>query len=228
MSNRTETVSDQAEEYIEAIYRLEQKWGAAKTMDIARALNVVPGSVTNTIELLKRKGLVTHRPYRGVKLTDNGKKIAASIIRRHRLAERLLTDILHIDWSEVHDLACKLEHALPPEILKPLEKALGHPKSCPHGNPIPTKCGSLIEEETVALSELEENSLGVIVKITEEKAETLQQLSQLKLTVGKKVKVKQADPDGAITVFVEEKSALLDTETASIIYVKRVNEKVRC
>lgn len=222
MNAEAETVSSQAEEYLEAIYRLEQKGGFARTMELAKSLNVVPGSVTNTIENLKRKGLVIHRPYKGVKLTENGRKIASSVLRRHRLAERLLTDILHLDWSEVHDQACKLEHALSPEILKPLEKALGHPKRCPHGNPIPTNCGGIFEEETVALSELGAKMSGVIVKITEEKTETLQKLARLNLTPGKRVEVEdKIVPSGSLTIRVEGESCTIDHDLASIIYVKK-------
>lgn len=227
--NAEETaVTHQAEEYLEAIYRLEQKGGSARTMELARNLNVVPGSVTNTIENLKRKGLVIHKPYKGVKLTENGRKIASSVLRRHRLAERLLTDILHLDWSEVHDQACKLEHALSPEILKPLEKALGHPKKCPHGNPIPTSCGGIFEEETMALSELGANVSGVIVKITEEKSETLQQLTRLNLTPGKRVQVEnKIVPSGSLTIRVEGESCTIEPDLASIIYVKKNGEEVR-
>jgi len=227
--NAEETVvTHQAEEYLEAIYRLEQKGGFARTMELARNLNVVPGSVTNTIENLKKKGLVTHKPYKGVKLTENGRKIASSVLRRHRLAERLLTDILHLDWSEVHDQACKLEHALSPEILKPLEKALGHPKKCPHGNPIPTSCGGIFEEETMALSELGANVSGVIVKITEEKSETLQQLTRLNLIPGKRVQVEnKIVPSGSLTIRVEGESCTIDPDLASIIYVKKNGEEVR-
>ena len=221
--NAEETLlSNQAEEYLEAIYRLEQKGGFARTMELARNLKVVAGSVTNTIENLKRKGLVTHKPYKGVKLTENGRKIASSVLRRHRLAERLLTDILHLDWSEVHDQACKLEHALSPEILKPLEKALGHPKRCPHGNPIPTNCGGIFEEETMALSELDTKMSGVIVKITEEKTETLKQLTRLKLTPGKRVEVeKKIVPRGPLTIRVGGECCTIDHNLASIIYVKK-------
>jgi len=215
-------LSNQAEEYLEAIYRLEQKGGFARTMELARNLKVVPGSVTNTIENLKRKGLVIHKPYKGVKLTENGRKIASSVLRRHRLAERLLTDILHLDWSEVHDPACKLEHALSPEIIKPLEKALGHPKRCPHGNPIPTNCGGIFEEETMALSELGAKMSGVIVKITEEKTETLQQLTRLNLTLGKRVEVEnKIVPSGSLTIRVEGESCAIDHDLASIIHVKK-------
>ena len=220
--NAEETiVSNQAEEYLEAIYRLERKVGFARTMELTRELGVVPGSVTNTIENLERKGLVIHEPYRGVKLTDNGQKIASNILRKHRLAERLLTDILHLDWSEVHDPACKLEHALSQEIIKPLEKALGHPKRCPHGNPIPTNCGGILEEETIALTELDAKTSGVIVKITEEKTETLKQLTELKLTPGERVQMENIVPRGSVTIRVRNESCTIDHDLAAIIYVKK-------
>jgi DtxR family Mn-dependent transcriptional regulator len=225
VSTKEKVVSNQAEEYLEAIYRLESKVGSARTMDLSRELGVVPGSITNTVENLERKGLVIHEPYKGVKLTENGQKIASSILRRHRLAERLLTDFLHLDWSEVHDPACKLEHALSPEILKPLEKALGHPKRCPHGNPIPTNCGGILEEETVALTELDAKTGGVIVKITDEKAEILKQLTELKLTPGEPVEVEEKTvSDCSLTVRVGNKSCTIDHQLASIIYVKKDEE----
>ena len=221
MNAETETVSNHAEEYLEAIYRLEQKTGFARTMELAKSLNVVPGSITNTIDNLEKKGLVVHKPYKGVKLTENGRRIASSVLRRHRLAERLLTDLLHLDWSEVHDPACRLEHALSPEILKPLEKALGHPKRCPHGNPIPTNCGGVFEEETVALSELDPKMGGVIVKITDENVETLKQLTSLHLTLGKRVNVEnKASPTGCLTIIVEGDCFTIEHNLASSIHVK--------
>jgi len=227
MNTKSPTVSNQAEEYLEAIYHLENKVGAARTMELARELGVVPGSITNTIENLERKGLVIHEPYKGVKLTDAGRKIASNIVRRHRLAERLLTDFLHLDWSEVHDPACKLEHALSPEILKPLEKALGHPKTCPHGNPIPTKCGGILEEGTIALTELDAKTGGIIVKITEEKAETLKQLTRLKLTPGERIKIENVGPNRLLTVRVGNENCTIEHDVASVIYVKKDDAEVK-
>lgn len=221
MKNKEKPVTTQAEEYLEAIFRLETKSGFARTMELARDLEVVPGSITNTIENLEGKGLVTHEPYKGVKLTDQGRKIAVNIIRKHRLAERLLTDLLNLDWSTVHDSACELEHALSPEIIKSLEKKLGHPKTCPHGNPIPTKCGGILEEETVVLTELDSKSSGVIVKITEEKTKTLKKLSKLKLTPGKKIKVENHDHAGSLTIKLGEEKHIIDHELAAIISVKK-------
>jgi DtxR family Mn-dependent transcriptional regulator len=222
------TVSSEAEEYLEAIYRLENKTGFARTMELTRLLNVVPGSVTNTIESLEKRGLVTHRPYRGVKLTEKGRKLALNVLRRHRLAERLLTDILHVDWSEVHEAACKLEHAIPRNIIKPLEKKLGHPKTCPHGNPIPTKCGGLLEEKSESLVNLDSKTSAIIVKIVEEEADLLQHLTALGIKPGVCIKVeKKASPDGSVTIRIGEACHILDSKVASLIYVKRIRGKAR-
>jgi DtxR family Mn-dependent transcriptional regulator len=220
------TVSSKAEEYLETIYRLEKKTGSAKTMELARQLKVVPGSITNTIESLERRGLVTHKPYRGVKLTERGKKLALNVLRRHRLAERLLTDILHLEWSEAHDAACKLEHAITPNIIKPLEKTLGHPKTCPHGSPIPTACGGIFEEESVPLVNLNPKESGIVVKIIEEKVEVLQYLTTLGLTLGDRVKVeKNPFVGGPVSIKVGEVTHTLDHSVASIINVRRTNAK---
>jgi len=129
------------EEYLQTIYRLEKQRGIARTGDIANLLQVALGTVTNTVDRLKKQELIIHRPYRGVTLTLKGRRIALNIIRKHRVSERFLTDIVKMDWSDVHDAACRLEHAMTEDVINPLEEVLGNPKTCPHGNPIPTKNG---------------------------------------------------------------------------------------
>jgi len=226
MEAKESSVSVEAEEYLEAIYRLEEKRGLAKTMELVRLLKVVPGSVTNTIEGLERRGLVLHEPYKGVKLTEKGRKLALKVLRRHRLAERLLTDVLHLDWSKVHDMACRLEHAITKDMVKPLEKALGHPKTCPHGNPIPTKCGGIIEEKSEPLANLNPKESGVIVKITEEEPSMLQHLATLGLILGVSVEVEQkASFGGPVTVRVGEVSHTLDHKIVSVINVRRADDR---
>ena len=132
---------------------------------------------------------------------------------------------MQIDWSEVHDPACKLEHALTPEIIKPLEKALGHPKRCPHGNPIPTACGGILEEETVVLTKLAAQTRGIIIKITEEKPEILKELVKLKLVPGTQLKVvKNIGKEKQLEITVENENCTISHGLASIIYVKAIQE----
>ena len=226
MKAKEASISSMAEEYLEIICRLEEKKGCAKTMELARSLKVAPGSITNTIELLERRGLVIHQPYHGVKLTKRGKQIALDVLRRHRLAERLLTDILHFEWSEAHTAACQLEHAITSNMIKPLEKALGHPKTCPHGNPIPTACGGIFEEESVPLVSLNPRETGVVAKIVKEKAEVLQQLSAIGLTLGAQVEVEKKTRSGEpIIIKVDNVIHKVNYDLASIINVRQNDEK---
>lgn len=217
-----EEVTAAIEEYLEGIYRLQEKSGVARTSEIVKLLQVAPGTVTNTVERLEREGLVTHVPYKGVKLTGKGRKTAIDVIRRHRLSERLLTDFLHVEWSETHQTACKLEHSFRGNLLKKLEKALGHPKTCPHGNPIPTQCGGIIEEKSESLADLKPKEKSVLVKITDEKKEVLDYLSTLGLLPGASIEVVDHAPfNGPITVKINGSKQALSLEIASIIYVRR-------
>lgn len=223
MKDKPDSLSKESEEYLEAICRLEEKSGLARTNDLSNLLGVVPGSVTNTVESLKKRGLIVHKPYRGVKLTEKGRKLALKVLRKHRLAERLLTDILQMDWSKAHETACKLEHAIPEDMIKPLEKALKHPQTCPHGNPIPTKCGVIQEEETEPLTDLEIGESAKIVKITEETQDLLQRLDKLDLRPGETVKMKKRIPiDGLIVVRIKGANHTLSNDLASVIRVKKL------
>ena len=210
------------EEYLEGIYRLQEKDGVARTSDIVKSLKVAFGTVTNTVERLEKEGYVTHEPYKGVKLTEKGLKIALQVVRRHRLAERLLTDILKVEWDKAHDAACKLEHGITDEIIKPLEKALKHPKTCPHGNPIPTKCGGIIEEKSQPLAKLNEREQGIIVKITDEESDLLHYLDKIGLVPGASIEIVEKAPfNEPITLKVDGTTRALSCSMASIIQVKR-------
>jgi len=218
----TNSISKESEEYLEAIYKLAQRDGSARTMQLANELKVMPGSITNTIENLERRALVIHEPYKGVKLTEKGRKLALKIIRRHRLAERLLTDILHLDWSKVHDEACKLEHDLSETIVKPLEKALGNPQTCPHGNPIPSEQGAMKEAKSELLTGMNAGESGIITKITEERHDLLQYLATLGLMPGASVKIEEKAPfNGPIIVRAMGASYALGRNVASVIWVRK-------
>jgi len=124
----SEEISAVIEEYLECIFKLQEKSGVARTSDIVKSLGVVPGTVTNTVEWLEKEGLVTHKPYKGVKLTEKGRKIALQVIRRHRLSERLLTDILNMKWDKAHDAAGENEEARYPAPIGLSPSILGIPR----------------------------------------------------------------------------------------------------
>jgi DtxR family Mn-dependent transcriptional regulator len=210
------------EEYLEAIYRLQMKTGAARTNDLVEMLNVVPGTVTNTIKRLQRDGYVRHTPYKGARLTAKGRRLALQVIRRHRLSERLLTDILHVDWDKVHDAACRLEHAMGNELVDSLEKALRHPKTCPHGNPIPTKSGQIAEDESQPLLEIPSGVRVTIVRITDESPELLRYLAGMSLVPGTSIEIVEKAPfQGPITLRVDDSTHAISQDLASVIRVKQ-------
>jgi len=210
------------EEYLECIYKLQEKSGVARTSDIVKSLSVAPGTVTNTVEWLEKQDLVTHKPYKGVKLTQKGREIALQVIRKHRLSERLLVDILHMRRDQAHDAACKLEHSITDEMIKPLEEVLKHPKTCPHGNPIPTANGEIIEEKSLPLLELALGEQGTIVKITEERYDLLNYLDTLGLVPKASIEILEKAPfNGPITVKVGSTNHAISRAVAAIIQVKR-------
>ena len=220
----TEQVSSTVEEYLEAIYRLQERNGAAKTTELAKQLNVALGTITNTVESLEKQNLVVHQPYKGVKLTAKGRKIALSVVRRHRLSECLVVDILKVEWGKAHDAACKLEHAFADkELIEPLEKALGNPKTCPHGNPIPSASGEVAEERSETLASLNAGEKGMIVKVTDERPDILHYLSKLGIKLGEQVLVQERAPfNGPIMVRIGDSDIALGQNVASVIWVKRV------
>lgn len=221
MTKKTPLTSE-SEEYLETIYKLEEKTGFARTSALAQRLRVAFGSITNTIKNLERRGLVVHKPYKGVKLTKRGRKIALSIIRKHRLSERLLTDILGLSWAEVHEVACKLEHSLTDAVSKAIEKTTGDPKTCPHGNPIPTESGKIPREELKPLVKLGHGEGGTIVKVIEEDNEMLRYLSTLGLVPGAKILVREKAPfNGPVMIEVMGANYAIARNIASLIWVRK-------
>jgi DtxR family Mn-dependent transcriptional regulator len=210
------------EMYLKTIYNLETKNGAARTGDIASILNITPGSVTNTLEVLESKGFVAREPYKGVKLTSEGLKIALSVFRRHRLAERLLTDVLKLDWTDSHEEACKLEHVISASLAQSIEKALGEPQTCPHGNPIPNGDGSVPQSKDQPLSALGNGEGATVSRIPDPNAELLRYLATLGMFPGVRIQIEEKAPfKGPILVKVGSSSYPLSLDVASCIYVSK-------
>lgn len=141
------------EDYLKAIYHLSSQGGFASTSDIAAMLAVAPPSVSGMVKRLSETGLIEHVPYRGVQLTNQGRRAALKMIRRHRILELYLTQQLDYDWDGVHAEAEQLEHAVSDDLIERMARALGHPQYDPHGDPIPTAAGEIEEAELLALAD---------------------------------------------------------------------------
>ncbi|MEM1580972.1 MAG: metal-dependent transcriptional regulator [Candidatus Bathyarchaeia archaeon] len=218
-------VSNVIEEYLEAIYRLQERSGVARTNDLVLMLNVAPGTVTNTIERLEKKLLITHEPYRGVQLTGEGRRIALNVVRKHRLLERLLTDLLEVEWDKVHEIACNLEHWVTEDIARKIERVLGYPKTCPHGNPIPSENGEITGEETHPLTEFKIGERGIIAKVIEEGSEFLQYMGRLGVKPEKYIEIIDKAPlSDPITIKIDGKIQALSQKTASLIMVRKIEK----
>ncbi|MDW7726538.1 MAG: metal-dependent transcriptional regulator [Candidatus Methanoperedens sp.] len=208
------------EEYLESIYKLQQVQHPVTTSRLAEHLKLSPPSVSEMMKKLYGKGLV-NQIGKGVCLTEEGNSIAKKVIRRHRLSERLLTDILGYGWDEVHDEACKLEHAISPEMEARIEESLGNPETCPHGYPIPDKDGVIKKENLRPLSELKASEKATIVSVFEEDPKMLQYLSSLGMLPRASISVEEVAPfGGPLIVCVSGSRYALGREVASKIKVR--------
>ncbi len=213
--------SPRIEEYLEYIYKLQEMHESATTSKLAQRLELAPSSVSEMLKQLEQKGLVEYAD-KGVVLTKEGELKARKVIRKHRLSERLLTDILGFEWDKVHEEACRLEHDISPEMEEKIEEKLGNPRTCPHGYPIPDKNGFIAHDNTVKLSELKANEKGVIISVFEENSEMLQYLGSLGLYPEIEVEIKSVAPfGGPILIRVTGSEKSVGKELAEKIMVQR-------
>ena len=144
------------------------------------------------------------------------------VFRRHRLAERLLTDTLHFAWADAHEEACRLEHVISEKLASSIEKTLGHPRTCPHGNPIPNENGVVTPIKGQPLSELKNGETATVSHIPDESTELLRYLASLGMFPGTKIEVEEKAPfSGPILVKIGSNSYPLSLDVASGIYVTR-------
>ena len=220
--------SPAVEEVLEQIQRLERRSRGARTKMLGNRLGVSLGTVTNTLDRLEKLGLVGRERYRGTRLTSKGRKVALSVLRRHRLLERLLTDVLHVQWSKAHGIACKLEHSVDDEVADAIEDALAHPKTCPHGNAIPSRTGVTPSQVSTRLAELSPNDAGILVRVLDEEEEgALAHLDSIGLLPGAEFTVEDHVPfDGGIVLHLGKSRITVSKRAASLVAVRKTS-KVR-
>ena len=199
-SQKTE-LSEIIEEYTEGIYRLQEELEIVGTGDIAKYMCVKPPTVTVTLKRLQELGLADHTPYQGVRLTEKGKQLSIALLRKHRLVERMLVDFLELPWDDVHDLACKLEHYISEDVADRIAKAMNHPTTCPHGNPI----DATFNDQSRRLDSCAVGEQMKVVKITDERVEFLTYVLDIGLVPGVRVELKSRTPFGDVmTLGVEQ------------------------
>jgi DtxR family Mn-dependent transcriptional regulator len=179
------------EDYLKCILKLEQEQaGALVTMgQIGAALGVAPGTVTAMVKTLAESDLLAYEPYTGVRLTAAGRKLAAHVLRRHRLIELFLVDFMGLDWSEVHAEAERLEHAVSDRLIERIDEMLGHPAADPHGDPIPDAAGTLSRREGQNLLACALAAPLRVVRIGDQSVDFLRLADQHGLVPGRSLRV---------------------------------------
>ena len=189
--------SQAIDDYAKAIFSLQSRDDEPVTTNaLAVRLGITAGSVSAMLKKLDDLGLITHTPYRGVRLTDDGRRVALEVIRHHRLIESFLADALGMPWDRVHAEAEVLEHVLSEDLEQLIAAKLGHPTVDPHGDPIPTAALELQERSTHSLESLEPGQEGVFVRVSDSDPEMLRYLADCGISPGDRLVVRERQPFG--------------------------------
>lgn len=208
--------SDSVEEYIAGIYRLQAEVDLVSTGEVATYMSVSAGSATTMIKKLAELGLAYHEPYQGIRLSLEGEKIARNILRSHRIIEAFLAVSLKLEWHEVHDVACKLEHYLSDEIIDRMYSAAGSPLTCPHGCPVDLSP----QPDYFRLKDVDPGEKIVIKMVTDERPEFLTHLATIGLVIGTKVEVESlAVIDSLIHLDIDGKKVAVGQEVSRHVWV---------
>jgi len=198
-------LSGPVEDYLKAIYDLERGEQPAATNDIAERLAISPASVSGMVRRLADQGLITHEPYRGVRLTEDGRRAALRTLRRHRILECYLTEVLGYPWDRVHDEAERLEHAASEELIERMAAALGNPAHDPHGAPIPSREGVVEASASRTLGDAATGERVRVRQVMDDDAERLRYLAELGIRPGAIIRILDRAPfDGPMTLWVGE------------------------
>jgi DtxR family Mn-dependent transcriptional regulator len=195
--------SEAVEDYAKTIFGLERREEAPVTTSaLAVRLGVAPASVTAMLKRMAEAGLVEHEPYRGVRLTASGRKVALEVIRHHRLIESYLADALGMPWDRVHAEAEVLEHYISEELEERIASALGDPDFDPHGDPIPSRELKISAEEGVPLADMGPGDRGTFARVSDSDPAMLRYLAERGIRPGADLKVTDRQPFGG-PLFVE-------------------------
>mgnify|MGYP000029440563 CR=1 FL=1 len=237
-------LTEKMEEYLEALFKLSCENEAVSPARLSEYMGVTAPTVLDMLRRLEADGFIRYtgpgagggkgkpsgRARKNIVLTPKGERAARALVRRHRLSERFLTDVLGLDWESAHREACRLEHVLSPEVEEKLADMLGNPETCPHGYPIPDQNGHIREEEEEIkpLCDLCPNEKGRIARVEEEEPQLLQYLASLGLMPDVNVEVKEVAPfGGPMLVKIGDAQYALGREVASRIWTRKRRRRGR-
>ena len=212
------------QDYLKTIYHLQGRPGGATTTAISEALGVRPGSVTGMLKKLAGQRLIRHTPYQGAELTRRGERIALEIVRHHRLLEVFLIETLGYTWDEVHDEADRLEHVISEDFEDRLAARLGHPRTDPHGDPIPTKDGDVPPEAEIRLSLLAPGREARVARVQDGDPAMLRHAAEVGLRPSARITLRGADPyGGSLRVTIDGADQSIGPDLARCVFVREVS-----
>jgi DtxR family Mn-dependent transcriptional regulator len=213
------TVSE--ENYIKSIYHLQQDIGIVNTNALAAEMQTKAASVTDMLKKLSAKRILQYEKYKGFKLTENGKKAALIVVRKHRLWEFFLVEKLGFEWDKVHDIAEELEHINSNELIERLQRFLGSPSFDPHGDPIPDSNGKIPKLNQVNISAIPINKTVIVSSVTNQSPQMLEMLKHYSIAIGTSIKLlKQFEFDGSLEIKVlKQPACIISEQIAKNIFV---------
>jgi DtxR family Mn-dependent transcriptional regulator len=184
-------VSLTEENYLKALYRLAQENKEISVKDIAKSLDIKMPTVNSMVKKLAEKKFIKYEKYKAIQLTEKGRRQALYILRKHRLTELFLSEVMGLGWEEVHDIAEQIEHIQSDRFFDRIDEMLGHPQFDPHGEPIPDSNGKLPAYPSFPLSEGQVNTTYKLTGVANHDASFLQFLDSLELTLGSSIEIKE-------------------------------------
>lgn len=218
--------SSTTEDYLKQIYMASERSGEslASLGRLAQRMKVTSGTVTTMMKSLQEAGLVEYRPRMGVALTERGQKKALEMLRRHRLIELFLVEVIGLDWKYVHDEAEVLEHAISPRLLEKIDALLGHPSADPHGDPIPAADGIMPAQEGIPLSEAAPPCDLLITRVEHKQEQFLDFLREQGLTPGRRFSLTALDNmAGTLTILQNGNTSIISLTAAELIHVVKID-----
>jgi DtxR family transcriptional regulator, Mn-dependent transcriptional regulator len=212
------------ENYIKAVYHLQHADSNVTTNEIAAELQTKAASVTDMLKKLKTKKLLHYEPYQGVKLSTEGRKIALSIVRKHRLWEFFLVEKLQFGWDEVHEVAEELEHISSKKLVDKLDAYLGNPRFDPHGDPIPDSAGKMLAQDQINLLDLPLLQPAQVTMVGSQNSELLELLAHRNIGLGTRLEVKRKFSfDHSIEIKIGRQTAItISQQLAQALFVQLV------
>ena len=215
--------TESIEDYLKAMYEVQKEVGRVTTNSVAEKLKVAPASVTSMIKKLSEKKLITHKRYQGVKLTKAGQRIALEVVRHHRLIELYLAEALGVPWDQVHEEAEKWEHVLSEDLEDRMDAVLGYPTRDPHGSPIPSRDGTIVELDSIPLADLRPGQSAVVAEVSDHDPDLLRYVGSMGLYPEARVIVVSIEPfNGPIKIKVEEREHVLGSGAAQYVFVTNI------